>query len=293
MKSMTGYGHGEITSKNGISFKVEIKAVNRKQLDLKLYLPPELNEYEAQIRKTVSTSISRGSVNLSISLSLSEESLKKSIKINQEILKAYIESADSLAKELGLAQNLTIADLYRLPKSVEMVNPEFSSDEKYIEDLFQAIRLALTEFNKSRRNEGEFLKNHFSERLALLASILSQIESLAIELPKIYHAKLLDRIRKNQEITIPNEELFIKEIVMISDRCDVTEEITRLKSHFLQFENLIKEETPGRNLDFLTQEIQREINTLGVKAATPELSPFVVAFKTEVEKIREQIQNIE
>lgn len=293
MKSMTGYGHGEITSKGGISFKAEIKSVNRKQFDLKLYLPQELNEYESQIRKTISDSISRGSVNVSIALVLSEESLKKSIKINQEILKAYIESADSLAKELGLAQNLTIADLYRLPKSVEMVNPEFSSDEKYIEDLFQAIRLALTEFNKSRRNEGEFLKNHFSEKLALLASTLSKIEGLAVELPKIYHAKLLDRIRKNQEVTIPNEELFIKEIVMISDRCDATEEITRLKSHFSQFEKLIKEETPGRNLDFLTQEIQREINTLGVKAATSEISPLVVAFKTEVEKIREQIQNIE
>lgn len=293
MKSMTGYGHGEITSKGGISFKAEIKSVNRKQFDLKLYLPQELNEYEAQIRKTVSDSVSRGSVNLSISLSLSEESLKKSIKINQEILKAYIESADSLAKELGLVQNLTIADLYRLPKSVEMINPEFSSDEKYIEDLFQAICLALTEFNKSRRNEGEFLKNHFSEKLALLISTLSKIETLAVELPKIYHAKLLERIRKNQEIAIPNEELFIKEIVMISDRCDTTEEITRLKSHFAQFEKLIKEETPGRNLDFLTQEIQREINTLGVKAATSEISPLVVAFKTEVEKIREQIQNIE
>ncbi|MEI6056319.1 MAG: YicC/YloC family endoribonuclease [Lentisphaerota bacterium] len=293
MKSMTGYGHGEIASKGGISFKVEIKAVNRKQFDLKLYLPQELNEYESQIRKTIADSISRGSVNVSITLALSEESLKKSIKINQEILKAYIESADSLAKELGLSQNLTIADLYKLPKSVEMVNPEFSSDEKYIEDLFQAIRLALTEFNKSRRNEGEFLKNHFSEKLALLASTLSKIEGLAVELPKIYHAKLLDRIRKNQEVTIPNEELFIKEIVMISDRCDATEEITRLKSHFSQFEKLIKEETPGRNLDFLTQEIQREINTLGVKAATSEISPLVVAFKTEVEKIREQIQNIE
>lgn len=293
MKSMTGYGHGEAASKGGILFKSEIKSVNRKQFDLKLYLPQELNEYESQIRKIISDSVSRGSINLSISLSLSEESLKKSIKINHEILKAYLESATLLAKELGLSQNLTIADLYRLPKSIEMINPEFSSDDKYVEDLFHSIRLALAEFNASRKNEGEFLKAHFSEKLSFLESILSQIEKLAAELPKIYHAKLLDRIRKNQEVPILSEELFIKEIVMISDKCDTTEELTRLKSHFAQFEKLIKEETPGRNLDFLTQEIQREINTLGVKAATTEISPLVVAFKTEVEKIREQIQNIE
>ncbi len=290
---MTGYGYGEVASVKGISFKVEIKSVNRKQLDLKLYLPSELNEYESQIRKIISDSISRGSVNASISLALSEESLKKSIKINHEILKAYIESADLLAKELGLTQNLTIADLYKLPKSLEIVNPELASDEKCVEDLLKAIRNAIIEFNKSRTNEGEFLKKHFQERISLLANILSRIEPLSAELPKIYHAKLLERIRKNQDIAIPNEELFIKELVMISDKCDVTEEITRLKSHFAQFDNLINEETPGRNLDFLTQEIQREINTLGVKAATSEISPLVVSFKTEVEKIREQIQNIE
>jgi uncharacterized protein (TIGR00255 family) len=224
---------------------------------------------------------------------LSEESLKKSIKINQEILKAYLESAQKLSSEMNLPQNLSIADLYALPKSVEIVNPEISSDEKCIDDLFKAVKLALSQFDKVREIEGNYMKHHFAEKIALLSLTLSQIETLSAELPKIYHAKLLERIKKNQEISIPNEELFIKEIVMISDRCDATEEITRLKSHFIQFDKLMRQDAPGRNLEFLTQEIQREINTLGVKAATPEISPLIVAFKTEVEKIREQIQNIE
>lgn len=293
MKSMTGYGYGEIASNNGITFRTEIKSVNRKQFDLKLSLPQELNEYEGQIRKNISDSISRGSVFASISIALNEESLKKSIRINPAILKAYLESARRLSDEMGLEQNLSIADLYKLPKSVEIINPEISSDETCIKDLFQTINIAVIQLNGARTSEGEYLKIHFSEKLSLLAELLSKIESFSSELPKVYHAKLLERIRKNQEIQIPNEELFIKEIVMISDRCDVTEEITRLKSHFIQFEKLMNQETPGRNLEFLTQEIQREINTLGVKAATPEISPLIVAFKTEVEKIREQIQNIE
>ena len=293
MKSMTGYGFGEVSSVNGITFRIEVKSVNRKQFDLKLSIPPELNEYEGQIRKTVSDSISRGSVFVSINLFLSGDSLAKSIKINQEILKAYFESAKKLSIELDLNQNLSIADLYRLPKTVEIENTELSSDENSIRDLFKALNLALGQFSRARESEGDYLNKHFSEKILLLSSSLAEIEKLASELPKIYHAKLLERIRKNQEIVIPNEEIFIKEIVMISDRCDATEEITRLKSHLVQFEKLMKNDAPGRNLDFLTQEIQREINTLGVKAATTEISPLIVSFKTEVEKIREQIQNIE
>lgn len=290
---MTGYGFGEVSSNNGITFRVEIKSVNRKQFDLKLSIPQELNEFESQIRKIIYESISRGSVFASVNLIFTSDSLKKSIKINHEILKAYIESAQKFSSENGVIQNLSIAELYKLPKSVEIINPEISSDEKCVVDLFKSLDTALEQFNKARDFEGEYLKKHFLEKLSILSNLLEQIEKLAFELPKIYHAKLLDRIRKNQEIPIQNEELFIKEIVMISDRCDATEEITRLKSHFIQFEKLTCQETPGRNLEFLLQEIQREINTLGVKAACSEISPLIVTFKTEVEKIREQIQNIE
>lgn len=293
MKSMTGYGRAEKESKGGITFKAEIKSVNRKQFDLKLNIPSELSEYELQIRKIISDAVSRGSVVCYISIILGGESLRNSVSINKEILKAYIDSANDLAMELSLPQNLSISDLYNLPKSVEIVNPEISSDPACIDDLFLTVKKALENFNKTRTAEGEYLKTYFLQTLDKLASTLLEIEPLTAGLPAFYHARLLDRVKKNQAAAIVNEELFVKEIVMLSDKCDVTEEITRLKSHFEQLEKLVNLENTGRNLDFLIQEIQREINTMGVKAASTDISPFIVEFKTLVEKVREQVQNIE
>jgi len=244
------------------------------------------------VRKYLSDKISRGSVNVNISLSFSEELFKKSVKINHALLKAYLENAESLSKDFNIASDFTLNDLYKLPKVIEITNPEMPP-EQVQSDIMAVLGKAFLNFDKTRTGEGEFLKQNFVEKLELLADILSKIEPLTAQLPKIYSEKLRERIQ-NLGVNITDENTIHREIVLYSDKCDVSEEITRLKSHFAQFKTLINDHSAvGRNIDFLIQEMQREINTLGVKAASTEISPLIVQFKTELEKIREQVQNIE
>ena len=292
MKSMTGYGYSEASGVTGAIFKAEIRSVNRKQLDLRIFLTSDISAHELVVRKYLSEKISRGSVNVNISLSFSEELLKKSVKINRTLLKVYLENAEALSKDFNIASDFTLNDLYKLPKVIEITNPEMSP-EQVQSDIIAVLGRAFLNFDRTRAEEGEFLKRHFAEKLKLLADILSKLEPLTTQLPKIYSEKLRERIQK-LEFNITDENTMYREIVLYSDKCDVTEEITRLKSHFKQFETLINDDSSvGRNLDFLIQEIQREINTFGVKAAGVEISPLIVQFKTELEKIREQVQNIE
>ncbi len=292
MKSMTGYGYSEASGSTGAIFKAEIRSVNRKQLDLKVSLPSDISEHELVVRKYLSEKISRGSVSVNISLSFSEELFKKSVKINHALLKVYLENAESLSKDFNIASDFTLNDLYKLPKVIEITNPEMAPEQVQA-DIMAVLEKAFLNFDKTRSGEGEFLKQHFEEKLDLLADILSKIEPLTAQLPKIYSEKLRERIQ-NLGVNITDENAIHREIVLYSDKCDVSEEVTRLKSHFKQFGTLINDNSSvGRNLDFLIQEMQREINTLGVKAASTEISPLIVQFKTELEKIREQIQNIE
>jgi len=292
MKSMTGYGYGEVSGTTGAIFKAEIRSVNRKQLDLKILLPSELSVYELVIRKYLSEKISRGSINVNISLSLNEELLKKSIKINRTLLKAYLENAESLSKDFNIASGITLNDLYKLPEVIEITSSEMTP-EQVRSDIMAVLEKAFLNFDKTRAEEGKFLKQFFLEKLKLLANILSEIEPITAQLPRIYSEKLRERIQ-NLGVNITDENAIHREIVLYSDKCDVSEEITRFKSHFKQFKILIDNDSSvGRNLDFLIQEMQREINTLGVKAACVKISSLVVQFKTELEKLREQVQNIE
>jgi uncharacterized protein (TIGR00255 family) len=293
MKSMTGYGFSECCCPDGIKFTVEIRTVNRKQLDIKLNMPSEFYDQELNIRKKISNKISRGSINVKIFMILSGKILNETLSINQDILKVYIDNANKLQANLGIENNLTLKELIGLPKVIETTQPELNSDS-IILSLSDTVEKALDNLGKTRLTEGEFLKKDLDDRLNHLINLLNEIEPYTAGLPVVYKERLLKKIN-DEKIEIADEDRLLREIVIYSDRCDVSEEVTRLKSHFKQFSKLLSEKNKpiGRNLDFLTQELQREINTLGVKAASPETSPLVVTFKTEVEKIREQTQNIE
>ncbi|MCP4181011.1 MAG: YicC family protein [bacterium] len=293
MKSMTGYGFSECCCPDGIKFTVEIRTVNRKQLDIKLNMPSEFYDQELKIRKLISNKISRGSINVKIFMILSGKILNQTLSINQDILKVYIDNANKLQNSLGIENNLTLKELISLPKVIETTQPELNS-ESIIQSLFDTVENALENLGKTRLEEGEFLKKDLDERLNHLEDLVNEIEPYTADLPSIYKERLMKKI-EDEKIDINDDDRLLREIVIYSDRCDVSEELTRLKSHFKQFGKLLseKKKSIGRNLDFLTQELQREINTLGVKAANPKTSPLVVTFKTEVEKIREQAQNIE
>ncbi len=293
MKSMTGYGYGESDTLDGIVLSAEIRTVNRKQLDIKLNLPRELQCKEPEIRRMISSSISRGSVYLKVDFSLGSTALEKTFKINEELAKIIVEKGKTLKNTLELPGEIRVVDILRFPDVVENKVPDLLNDDFYGE-LFKTIGVAISELNDSRNREGEFLKADMVKRLSVLEKLVSEIEPLAIKLPEYYRAKLEKKL-EDEKFAVIDDDRLIRELVIYSDKCDVSEEITRLKSHFIQFKSLInkKDRPVGRSMDFLLQEIQREINTLGVKAASTDISPKVVAFKTEAEKIREQIQNIE
>ena len=293
MKSMTGYGYSESNVLDGIDISVEIRAVNRKQLDIKLNLSRELQGQELEIRRLISSYISRGSVYVKIAISLSSSILSKTVAVNCELAETYIKKAEKISIGLNLPGKLEIKDVLLLPKVIEAVEPDVVSDD-LITELFQTLEKALSELDSSRKEEGLFLEKDLLNRLAIMEKLMVELEPLVKNLPAYYRNKLQKRLEEENVAHIDDDRL-LREIVIYSDKCDVSEEITRLKSHISQFKNMLrlKNKPVGRNLDFLTQEIQREINTLGVKAASTEISPKVVLFKTEAEKIREQIQNIE
>ena len=293
MNSMTGYGYSESDCLDGIDISVEIRSVNRKQLDIKINLPGVLQGQELDVRRLVSSNISRGSVYVKINMSLSGSVLNQTIEINEELVSIYFEKAEKIKNRFGVSGELEIKDLFALPRVVEKVDPDIIS-EGLIAGLHQTVERALIELNSSRKKEGLFLKKDILKRIIEMEALMDEVEPLTDKLPEYYKAKLQKRLEQENIPNIDDDRL-LREIVIYSDKCDVSEEITRLKSHFIQFKSILDmEDKPiGRNLDFLTQEIQREINTLGVKAASSEISPKVVLFKTETEKIREQIQNIE
>ena len=315
MKSMTGYGYCESGSLDGVDISVEIKTVNRKQLDIKINMPRELQAQELEVRRLILDNVSRGSIYVKINMLLSGSILNQTVKVNDELAAIFISKAEQIKDSLGVSGNLEIKDIFLLPGVIEQSDPDILSD-KLTASLLATVKKAVDELNLSRNHEGDFLKKDMEARIAIMEALVYDIEPLASQLPDYYKSKLQKRLEDENLLIIskPNlsdngetseqkqtksiridDDRLLRELVIYSDKCDVSEEITRLKSHFIQFKSLLNsdDKAVGRSLDFLTQEIQREINTLGVKAASTEISPKVMLFKTEAEKVREQIQNIE
>lgn len=293
--SMTGFGKGAaICPANQIRFTIEITSVNRKQLEIRASLARELAGYEPLLRKMVADKISRGTINIRAEISRDDNSPTSSAKINRVLLENLFAGCRDLQKQLGLQETLKLSDLLTVPGVIEPVLPDIHLPE--MEDAFaSATSAALDALMAMRRQEGETLRQDLAARLKKLCHQLSDIESGVAQLPMIFREKLRERLNAAGASGLFNDEALLREVVMYADRADVTEEIVRLKSHFSQFEHFLHgaEPCPGRSLDFLVQELFREINTLGNKAGGCNISPIVVGFKAELEKIREQIQNIE
>lgn len=293
MKSMTGFGRAQAEDKAaGIGFRVEISSINRKQFDLKFVLPPELIQYETAMRQIISEKVSRGA--LTVRISALSNNAASAQTLNVEAARKLLESAEHLAKECGLAQNLTVADLLAVP-GILTADSGDDSGELTAALLAAATKDALAELIRAKEGEGTRLLADIRMRMDLLKAALEQIIPLTAAMPKLMYEKLLARIKEWDITTVdPDDDRFLRELVFYADKLDVTEEITRLKSHFQHFDQLTASAEPaGRQLDFMVQEIFREINTLGNKASCAEVSPLIVTMKTELEKIREQIQNIE
>lgn len=292
VKSMTGYGRGE--AENEIhSIKVEIKAVNHRYNDISVRMPRHISYLEEKIKKMVKEQISRGKVDLYINLDYISESSTK-IKVNIPLAKSYKFAFEELANELGLMDSVDLNDILNMSDVIEKEKIEV--DEDLIWDLMKkALDMALTDIVTMKEAEGQALKLDMKERLKLIENTVIDIEKRSPLVVKEYKEKLTQRIEalleENMEV---DEEKIAQEVVFFADKSNIDEELVRLKSHISQFLNILKEsEAIGRKLDFLIQEMNREINTIGSKANDMDISQDVVELKSEIEKIREQVQNLE
>jgi uncharacterized protein (TIGR00255 family) len=290
---MTGYGRGEC-AQDGFKVTVELSSVNRKQSEVSVAMPRELEVLEAQIRDVINRSIARGRLTARVSLHAGEGKFSGQVRLNVPLAKAYVRELNRLAKDLKLAGPITLDLIARVP-GVLQTDEEMADAEDFWPAVETALQQALATLLKMREREGEHLARDLTRRINIMRKAATHVQKRAPDVQKRYREQLLQRI-KSAGVEAPGveDERLLKEVVYFADRSDISEELTRLQSHFQQFDDCLNSKEPvGRTLDFLAQEMNREINTVGSKANDSLISHAVVTLKAELEKFREQAQNVE
>jgi uncharacterized protein (TIGR00255 family) len=274
---MTGYGRGD-ADHAGTKFSVELNSVNRKQSDIVINLPRDLAALEPRIRQAINEKISRGRMNVVVGLHQGANGAA-ALALDTALARSYHDAMLTLQKELSAPGEITIGTILQAPGVMRSPEQSVDADDALI---------------KMREREGKHLAKDLIHRLKVLRQEIKAIRAVYPEVVKKYRSALLERIQKaGLDLPIEDERL-LKEVTIFADRSDISEELTRLESHLAQFaHHLRKNEPVGRTLEFITQEIFRELNTLGAKSNDAGISQHVVACKSELEKIREQIQNLE
>jgi len=293
MQSMTGFGRG-VHATNNWSAGVEASAINRKQLEIVVNLPKALQALEPKIRQALSPHVSRGRVQLAVRLDKTDTAGCANIRVNPTLAKSLESAFANLSEIIGRQVQPTATDFLKHPGIIELgESDEIDPDEAW-EAIGPALKAATKSLCEMRLTEGQHLKQDFTERLEQLKKFTATITEHAPSRP-LRQKELLEKRLSDMDIKIDDDdERLAKEVALFADRCDISEELTRLKSHFLKFEEyLASDEASGRALDFLCQELFREFNTIGSKANDSLIGQTIVEAKTELEKIREQVQNIE
>ena len=287
---MTGYGRGTATFE-GRQIAVELSSVNRKQAEIALSLPRAFLELEPRVRDEINAHISRGRLTVVVGLHAKGEG--RSGAINLAAARAYRNQLESIRKALKLKGEISLDQVLRGPGVLESENVEIAPDKAW-PALQKALKSALEQFVKMRKREGETLAADLQKRTLALQKSVKTMSVLEPKVMEHHRGALLERAAKAGLEIEASDERLLKEIVFFADRSDISEELTRLRSHLDQFlGHLNKDEPVGRTLDFLLQELFRETNTIGNKANFLAISQIVVGMKTELEKLREQVQNIE
>ena len=291
MNSMTGYGRGE-AARGGAKFTVEISTVNRKQAELSLYLPRELDALESRARDEINAKVSRGRIAARVQWT-AKSGDRAQVEIDRNLAKEYAKEYRKLATDLKLGGEVSLDTVLRAPGVLQTSEEELDVESLWT-PLRTAVRAALKELLAMRAREGANLKKDLYKRIDALQKSVKAVKRQAPKTVRRHREALLDRLNQSGLDLKLDDERVLKEVALFADRIDIAEELTRLESHFGQFADYAKSKGPvGRTLDFLSQEMNREVNTIGSKANDPLISRLVVAMKSELEKFREQVQNVE
>ncbi|MDD3338721.1 MAG: YicC family protein [Lachnospiraceae bacterium] len=291
IKSMTGFGRGEIMDTD-MKFTVEIKSVNHRYLDFNIRMPKKFSFFESSIRNTLKEYMQRGKVDVFITYEDFTES-RVALHYNKEIASQYMQYLNQMSEDFGMENDVRISGLSRYPEVLTM--EEQTADEKEIwSQLEKTIRQAAQQFSESRNTEGESLRNDLFEKLDGLNNLVTQVETRSPEIMNEYREKLETKMHELLEDNQIDENRIAAEVVLFADKMCTDEETVRLRSHIEHMKETLKEGTGiGRKLDFIAQEMNREANTITSKANDLNTTNIAIELKTEIEKIREQIQNIE
>lgn len=291
MKSMTGFGRSKL-EENSREYIVEIKSVNHKYSDISIKMPRSISCFEENVKKIVSKNISRGKVDVFITFNnYSDEG--KDVVINKELAKNYINQLRELATETGINQDIKITEITKMPDVLQL---KIQDDESDVigKELEKCVTQAVENFVNMREVEGERIKQDLSARIDIVENLVNTIFSHTTGLIEDYVVKLRERIKEILGTDIVDEARLAQEIVIYADKCSIEEELTRLRSHIMQFRNMLEsKDSIGKKLDFLVQEMNRETNTIASKSVKLEITNLAIDIKTAMEDIREQIQNIE
>jgi uncharacterized protein (TIGR00255 family) len=294
IKSMTGFGLGELNTEIG-RFTVEVKSVNNRACSLVVKLPETLTSLESQLSSYIKSRISRGQINVSVGFSKDEGSDGKRVILDRELAREYCEKLAEVKECLSLTDPVSLNTIAALPG---VINVEESMED--IDQTWAALRgalvIAVDQLIETREAEGAAMLEDLLRRLETMSQLTERINARAPEVVEEYRQRLRRRIRDllQEEIAV-DESRIAMEVAIMADRCDITEEVIRLRSHTSQIRDSLKdpEGAVGRHLDFILQEVNREVNTIASKANDAQISADCIRFKDETEKMREQVRNIE
>ena len=291
MKSMTGFGRANY-EKDGRNYVIDIKTVNNKYSDISIKISRRISFIEEIARKQIAGKITRGKVDVTINF-LDCSTKAKNIVLNKEIAREYIKQLREIADENELSENINVVEVAKLPDILNSM--DLDNEEEITNEALQCLDMALENLIEMRTKEGENIKQDFLTRISRVENLVNQISAESNGLIEEYVIKLEKRVKEILKTDVVDENRIAQEAVIYADKTSIEEEITRLKSHIEQLNDLINNtQTPiGKKLDFIIQEMNRETNTIGSKSGSNNITKLVIDLKVELENIREQIQNIE
>jgi uncharacterized protein (TIGR00255 family) len=291
LRSMTGYGKHTVSS-NVVQLSIEIRSVNSRYLEISFKLPKSLLSFEQEIKQLVKQNVDRGKLAIAVYYEGGDNGLTD-VHLDERLLDQYLKVTDAIADKTGIADSLSLDAIVRIPDIV-VSSVDKSKEAELKTLLLEGTKAALDDFNSMREDEGRVLQAEMQQRLQNMDANLRIIEERNTGASRAQLKKLHDRLMDNLQLEKIDPDRLEMELAFLSDKVDVTEEIVRLKAHIKAFETtLLKDNTPGKRLNFLNQEMHREANTIGSKTADVTISHLSVTIKEEIEKIREQVQNIE